>query len=53
MRKSPVLTTLHERSALDRLALLRIPQPRRRLLALEAENAKVRAQIGVRISWIH
>jgi hypothetical protein len=53
MRKTPITTPTHEHPALERSALLRIPQPRRRRLALEAENAKVRAQIGVRISWIH
>jgi hypothetical protein len=31
----------------------RIPQPGRRRLGLDAENRKVNAQIGPRISWIH
>ncbi len=53
MRKTPTMTPTHEHPGRERFALLRIPQPRRRRLALEAENAKVRAQIGVRISWIH
>jgi len=30
----------------------RIPQPGRRRLGLEAENRKVNAQVGPRISWI-
>jgi hypothetical protein len=31
----------------------RVPQPRRRRLALKAENDKVRAQAGLPTSWIH
>ena len=53
MRKSRPENTRHDAAERERLALRRIPQPGRRRLALEAENAKVNAQIGVRISWIH
>ena len=53
MRKSrPESTTTHSVQPL-RHVVTRIPQPGRRRLALEAENRKVRAQMGLRISWIH
>jgi hypothetical protein len=53
MRKSrPESTSTHSVQPL-RHVVTRIPQPGRRRLALEAENRKVRAQIGPRISWIH
>ena len=44
----PVGVTRHERVVPGR-----VPQPRRRRLALRAENAKVRAQAGLHTSWIH
>jgi hypothetical protein len=53
MRKPRPDTIRHETVERERMALRRIPQPRRRRLALEAENAKVNAQIGVRNAWIH
>jgi hypothetical protein len=30
-----------------------VPRSLRRRLSLDAENAKLAAQVGVRISWIH
>jgi hypothetical protein len=53
MRKSRPTTPRTQHAALSPSALRRIPQPGRRRLALDAENAKLNAQVGVRISWIH
>ena len=53
MRKTrPESTSTHVVETL-RPVPVRVPQPGRRRLALEAENRKVRAQIGSRIYWIH
>jgi hypothetical protein len=53
MRKSRPESVRHENTDRERNALRHVPQPGRRRLALDAENAKVNAQVGVRISWIH
>jgi hypothetical protein len=54
MRKSrPEINTTPENAETARDAATRDPQPGRRRWALEAENAKVRAQIGLPVSWIH
>jgi hypothetical protein len=53
MRKTRPDTTRHDPVEREHATRRRIPQPARRRLALEAENAKVNAQIGLRISWIH
>ena len=53
MRTPRTASVRHEPTDRERNALRFVPLPRRRRLALEAENAKVNAQMGVRISWIH
>ena len=53
MRMSVRPTTSRHSRKDRRPVATRIPQPGRRRLALDAENRKVSAQIGPRISWIH
>jgi hypothetical protein len=55
MRKTrpEIITTTTETAETSRDAVTRVPQPGRRRWALEAENAKVQAQIGLPVSWIH
>ncbi len=53
MRKSHLGPSDHDQSERVARQQSRVPQPRRRRLVLDAENAKLRAQVGLRISWIH
>ncbi len=52
MRKNVTVRT-HESTGVEQVAQRRVSQPRRRRLALKAENTKVRAQVGLPISWTH
>ena len=45
------LDTVHDESRLARLAR-RVPRPLSRRLALDAENTKLRGQVGVRNAWV-
>lgn len=53
MQKTRTGTTTHGRTVHARVTLGGVSQPRRRRLALAAENAKVRAQARLPSSWTH
>jgi hypothetical protein len=43
--------TTHDDSRLERLAR-RVPRPLSRRLAIDAENTRLRGQVGVRNAWV-